>query len=118
MALGEKDNYFDRPIFITLESTLLLCVVQKYYLSNPYKITFSTQEEVYERVCRVKTYLDTISLKRESSESGLSSTLLCLDSSSLEVKSKLSFFLEYINISEGNNYIAFLILHEATCMQK
>ena len=29
-----------------------------------------------------------------------------------------SFFLEYINVSQGKNYIAFLILHEATCMQK
>ena len=27
-------------------------------------------------------------------------------------------FLEYINVSQGKNYIAFLILHEATCMQK
>ena len=30
MALGEKDDYFDRPIVITLESTLLLRLVQKY----------------------------------------------------------------------------------------
>ena len=61
MALGEKDDYFDRPIVITLESTLLLRVVQK-YLSNPYKITFSTQEGVYERVCSVKTFPNLISL--------------------------------------------------------
>ena len=30
MALGEKDDYFDQPIVKTLESTLLLRVVQKY----------------------------------------------------------------------------------------
>ena len=76
MALGEKDDYFYRPIVITLESTLLLRVVQKYQLSNPYKITFSRQEVIYEKVCSVKTFLDSISLKRESSESGQFSTLL------------------------------------------
>ena len=102
MALGEKDDYFDRPIVMTLDSTLLLRVVQKYLLSNPYKISFSTQEGVNERVCSVKTFLDSISLKRESSEGGLFSTLLWLDSSRLEVKSKISFFsIEYVNFSEG-----------------
>ena len=76
MTLGEKDDHFDRPIFITKESTLLLRVVQKYLLSNPNKITFSTKKGVYERVCCVTTLPDSISLKRESSEIGLFSTLL------------------------------------------